>query len=119
MSEFHKGSAEKDARDYRGWLVGSFANPESARYTPDVEVKYWRGDDVANHPVKISRIVEVTFLLSGIVQGFVGDEPLDMQAGDYVIIQPGVPNNMVERVSADSIGLTIKAPSDMTAKTVL
>lgn len=119
MSEFHKGRAQEDARDYRGWLVGSFADPDSARYTPDVEVKYWRADDVHGHPAKISKIVEVTFMLAGVVRGFVGDDPLEMAAGEYVIIQPGVPNNTVERMSADAIGLTIKAPSDVTAKAVL
>ena len=47
-----------------------------------------------------------------------GDE-VEINAGDYIAIEPGTPNNLVVETLEDSAGITIKAPSDPAAKQVI
>jgi hypothetical protein len=111
------GSLEEDARtlDRRGWIVGRFFEAgESDRFTQDLEVKYWelRVGQEGDHRPKRSDATEWTLLLQGRVSSVVGEERVELAAGDYILIQPGVLNNLVDEIQADVRALTVKAPSD-------
>ena len=101
----------------RGWIVGTFIDNEP-RKNEEVEVKYWEfkaGEEVG-HGTKISAIIECTFVLKGRTKCLVGDDEIELKQGDYIVIRPGTPNNAVLEILEDAAGLTIKAPSDPTAK---
>lgn len=55
--------------------------------------------------------IECTFLLKGRISGNIDDKPVELQQGDYVVIQPGVKNNFPTAILEDATGLTVKAPS--------
>lgn len=47
---------------------------------------------------------------------YVSDNEIELTQGDYIVIEPGTPNNTVAEILEDVAGLTIKAPSDPSAK---
>lgn len=119
---FYKGSYIKDGVEgpYRGWLVGTFVD-NGPRKTDVVEVKYWEyaaGVDT-NHPTKTSSTLETTFILKGTVKAIIDNEEMILRAGDYVVIPPGLINNAVVETIEDAAGLTVKAPSDPSAKKIV
>jgi quercetin dioxygenase-like cupin family protein len=88
------------------------------RKNEEVEIKYWEfkaGEEVG-HGTKVSAIIECTFILKGRTRCLVGDDEIELKQGDYIVIKPGTPNNTVVEIIEDVVGLTIKAPSDPTAK---
>lgn len=104
----------------RGWIVGSFMK-DLPRKNDAVEIKYWEfkaGKDT-NHPAKISSIIECTFILKGKIRGVIDGDEIILEAGDYVVIEPGTPNNVPAEALEDVAGITVKAPSDPTAKTII
>ncbi len=118
---FYIGSYRDDGLNEpnRGWIVGKFKD-RAPRKNDEVEIKYWEFEVGFNdHPAKESEIIECTFILSGKTKGFIGDNEITLQTGDYVVIQPGTPNNIVAEILEPTTGLTVKAPSDPTAKKVL
>ena len=93
---------------------------EGPRYSKDLEIKYWEFPvGPTGHAKKVSSIIECTFILAGTVTGELDGHPLTLTAGDYVVIHPGTPNNLAMDVTAPVAGMTIKAPSDTVAKTIL
>jgi quercetin dioxygenase-like cupin family protein len=104
-----------------GWILGVFFadDPKEAiRATDLLEVKYWsfeRGGGQTHAP-KISETLEWSLILSGKVKALLGGDELILSAGDYVLIHPGTPNNLVAAVLEDTVALTIKAPSNPRAK---
>lgn len=122
-SGFVTGSLAPDAAamERRGWLVGAFIDPVDMRHCTDLEVKYihfLRGQN-PNHPAKMSSTTEFTLILSGTVRAVIGSEEMVLSQGDYVLIHPGTANNTVLEVLDDAALLTVKAPSDPSAKHVL
>jgi quercetin dioxygenase-like cupin family protein len=120
-STFYYGNFTHDGLhgQNHGWIMGKFmeAGPRS---TDDLEIKYWEyPKGPADHGYKSSATIEVTFILKGATRAEVDGEEIVLNAGDYVIIQPGTPNNTVLEVLADAAGLTVKAPSDPGAKKVI
>jgi quercetin dioxygenase-like cupin family protein len=118
---FYRGNFRKDSRQgvNRGWIVGSFIE-DGPRRTEDVEIKYWEyHPGPTGHGRKVSGIIEVTFILKGKTLAEIGDERLVLEAGDYVVIPPNTPNNTVLDILEDAAGLTVKAPSDISAKNVI
>ena len=121
-TSYYVGSFKKDANEgnHRGWIVGTFME-ELPRKTEALEIRYWDfkvGEDT-KHPTKMSGTIECTFILKGKTRAFIGSEEVILKEGDYVVIEPGTPNNLIVEILEDTIGLTIKAPSDPSAKTVL
>jgi len=120
------GNMEDDAARLGrgGWIVGVFFSDdpaESARTSEQLEVKYWsfkRGDG-ASHPTKSSTTLEWSVILSGKVRARLGDKSVVLNSGDYVLIHPNTPNNLVDEVLEDTVAVTIKSPSNPSAKTVL
>lgn len=118
---YYLGSYRDDGLNdpHRGWIVGTFKD-EAPRKNEAVEIKYWEFPvGPTDHPFKTSSIIECTFILKGKAKGIVNGEEVVMQAGDYVVIEPGTPNNIPTEVLEDIVGLTVKAPSDPTAKKVI
>ena len=101
----------------RGWIVGTFIE-NAPRKNEEVEIKYWefKAGDVVGHGIKTSEIIECTFILKGKTTCLIGDDEIELKQGDYIVIEPGTPNNTVAEILEDAAGLTIKAPSDPSAK---
>lgn len=107
-----------------GWLLGSFfpeVGIDSDRHVGMIEVKYWEfapGDE-SGHSMKTSSTVEWSLILSGSTHARLGEDRVLLNAGDYVLIRPGTPNNLVDRVIHPVRAVTVKAPSDPSAKVTL
>jgi len=120
------GNMEVDAQRLGrgGWLLGVFfaEDPtESARTTEQIEVKYWsyKKGGGRSHQPKSSATIEWSLILTGKVRARLGDETVFLNSGDYVLIHPGTPNNLVDEVLEDTVAVTIKTPSNPSAKTIL
>lgn len=121
---FYKGNFRKDAREdanaRKGWFVGAFDGLQRPRMTELVEIKYWKyKKGKVNHEPKTSCTIECTLILKGSVRGMVGDGDVKLEAGQYVVIAPGTPNALPQKVTKNVEGLTIKAPSITVAKHLL
>ncbi|HOX40778.1 MAG TPA: hypothetical protein PK263_01125 [bacterium] len=114
-NKFYTGDYRTDSPEHRGWFVGTFM--DDLRKTDLLEIKYVKGE-ISSHPKKRSRTLEVTIVFTGTLGGEVGGQKVSLKAGEYVVIPPGVENNLDE-ASPDYQGFTIKAPSDPSAKIVL
>lgn len=104
----------------RGWIVGTFID-NTPRRNEEVEIKYWeyKAGEIVDHGIKVSAIIECTFILKGRTKCLVDSDEIELKQGDYIVIEPGTPNNTVAKILEDVAGLTIKAPSDPTAKQVI
>ena len=112
------GDFRNDATEWiqPGWFVGQFM-PRPPRQTDKVEFKYWEyGEGDVNHQEKTSATLECTLILEGEINGLIDGKMESLHAGQYVVIAPGVPNGFPKRVHKKVVGLTIKAPSDPSAK---
>jgi hypothetical protein len=130
MKKFYKGNYEKEAaietkdpRKDRFWIVGHFMPDGDARTTKDLGIKYWtfNNSEEDDHPDKEERrSTEVTLILKGKVRGFIEEEvdgslvrsPVELEAGEYVVIPYGVRNNLIQEVvDGPAVGITIKVPN--------
>lgn len=109
------GEFKKDAGLHNGWFVGSFIE-SGPRRTDKLELKYWEFDKDVNHPEKTSGTLECTLILEGEITGLISGKMESLHGGQYVVISPGVPNGFPKAVHKKVVGLTIKAPSDPSAK---
>lgn len=114
---FYVGNYKEDSKDHhRGWIIGSFME-DRPRKTDLVEVKYWQvSEGDTSHPAKTSGTYECTMIIQGHCTALIGDQTHELKAGDYVVIEPNTINNVLHNVNKATIGITIKAPSDPTAK---
>ena len=71
------------------------------------------------HLDTVENLGTFTFILKGKTKCLIGDDEIELKQGDYIVIQPGVPNNTVAEILEDVSGLTIKVPSDPTAKKIV
>src|SRR5688572_5895999 len=95
--KYYVGSYREDGLygPNRGWIVGKFKDSKP-RKTDDVEIRYWEFAQGSNdHPVKTSSIIECTFILQGRTKALVDGKEIILNAGDYIVIEPGTPNNLV------------------------
>ena len=126
MGGYVSGAMKDDADrlDRGGWILGVFFSEDEAerlRATDLLEVKYWSypAGGGQSHPTKTSDTLEWSVVLTGKVKGRVGDDEVVLGAGDYVLIHPHTPNNLVLEVLEDVVAVTVKAPSDPSAKKTL
>jgi mannose-6-phosphate isomerase-like protein (cupin superfamily) len=119
---FYIGNYREDALNgpNRGWIVGTFIQ-DLPRKNDELEIMYWefKAGEATNHPLKVSSIIECTLILKGRTRCVIDGQEKILKAGDYIVIKPGVPNNNVFEILEDVSGITIKAPSDPTAKKVI
>ena len=119
---YYIGEYREDALNgpNRGWIVGTFIE-DTPRKNDDVEISYWEfkaGSDT-KHPAKVSAIIECTLILKGKTKCLIDGNETILKAGDYIVIKPNTPNNIVAEILEDIAGITIKAPSDPTAKQII
>lgn len=115
MSYFKGKYLDTEAAALRGWIVGNFDRFKDGRKTEKVEIKHWyfKINEKASHPEKIQKkAIEITFVIKGQVQGTVDSNEIVLSKGEFVVIPPGVKNNLVKKVIKDCEGFTVKAPSD-------
>jgi len=118
---FYIGSYRNDGLNdpNRGWLVGKFKD-DKPRKNDFVEIKYFEHKvGPTDHPMKESSIIECSFILKGKSKGIIDGKEVILKTGDYVVIEPGIPNNLVVEILEDIVILTVKAPSDPSAKKVI
>lgn len=111
---YYRGNFYKERSDKRGWLVGQFMEKKSGRHTDDVEIKFWKfakGEDAKHVAKYLKTAVECGFILKGKITGIIGSEKVVLEAGEYVVIPPGVVSNYPIEILEDVEGLTVKAPS--------
>src|ERR1700721_345812 len=85
----------------RGWVVGDFQDPPISppRNSHDVEIKYWEYlVGPTDHPMKKLSIIECTLILKGKTLAMVDGEEVILNADDYIVIEPGTPNNTVAKI---------------------
>ena len=117
---YYKGNLRVDAESaHAGWVVGEFME-DKFRNTKDVEIKYWEFPvGKTDHAAKTSTAIEITIVLEGEIRGVVAGESTVIGAGEYIVMQPNTPNNIVHTIAASARGITIKAPSNVNNKTLL
>ncbi len=120
---FYHGNYEEEAalesknpRKDKWWFVGHFMQG-GYRKTEDMGLKYWKfnkGEEGAHKPKDGEPLsTECTMIFSGRVRGTIAGEKITLAAGEYVIIPPKTPSNLVEEILEEpAIGLTIKAPNN-------
>jgi len=113
---------ELGRRRVEDWVFGHFREKESLANTEVIkdsfEFKYWtlpRGDR-SHEPKKQKEATEYTYIIKGEVKGWVKidsekKDEIRLRTGDYIIIKPGICNNLVEEVIEDVQGITIKVPT--------
>lgn len=114
--EYYFGNYEKDSLDHHGWFVGVFM--EDIRKTNLFEIKYF-DRTLPKHSAKISETFELTFIIQGKMSGMIDGKQISISAGNYIVIPPGIPNNLAIELSPDLKGFTIKSPSDPSAKKII
>jgi len=103
-----------------GWIIGHFM--DGKLNTKNLEVKYWefrRGDDV-KHGVKVlDGVTEWTYILKGRTIAIIDKKKIELKAGDFILIHPSTPNNLVSIILDDTQGITVKSPSVKGSKRLL
>ena len=117
--EYKIGRFSEDSQAHHGWFIGTFMEDPAVK-TDDVEIKYWQYETgPVAHDTKISEIYECTMILAGHCKGVIDGKEVELRAGDYYAIQPGITNNIPMEAFESTTGITVKAPSDPTAKKVI
>jgi len=118
---YYIGDIKKDAIDHGdGWVVGTFMPEGLVQKTSAMEIKYWHFEvGKTKHLTKTSATIECTIILEGESEGLFGDQIITLKKGQYFVIKPGTINNFPINVVKPTTGITIKAPSDVTAKKIV
>ena len=117
---FYIGTVQDDAQKNKGWFVGSFVEP-GLRNTTALEIKAWRVPlGPSNHIPKIQHeALEINIVVRGKLRGIVDGKKVELSAGQFIIIPPGIENNLPEEALEDSEGFCIKTPSNPSDKQVV
>jgi hypothetical protein len=110
---WHAGNANKDGKDYRGWLVGHFiGDPDDIRATKDVEIKWGAhpaGEERAGWVTDEYRTTILLLIRGHFRLNLPAESFLLETEGDYVMWGAGVDHSW--QAEQDSIVLTIRWPS--------
>jgi len=97
------------------WIFGSFRDIQSLARTEDFEFKYWsfkKGEECKHEPKFQIFAKEYNFIIKGKIKGRVNDrKDIILEAGDYIVIEPGEIVNLQQEIIEDVEGVTIKTPS--------
>ena len=86
----YTGSAPKDARDNRGWLLGHFMTPGDIRHSADVEIKWGvhaRGDRRAQWVTGEMRTAVIVLVSGRFRIDFPEQSIVLAERGDYVVFK--------------------------------
>jgi mannose-6-phosphate isomerase-like protein (cupin superfamily) len=103
---------EQEWRDGRKWFFGPFLPPSSGNYTTALEIGYINLKKVIDtdrlhfH----SEAEEYYVVLGGRMLIQVGNQNIEVSAGQVLLVRPGVPHLMLE-VEPDTSILLVKAPA--------
>jgi quercetin dioxygenase-like cupin family protein len=115
----YKDDAKREYSRHKGWVIGEFM-ADCPRQTPHMQIKYWEySPDGDSHPLKQSSILECTFIIEGHITATINGIAYELRGGDYAVISPHTPNNLVSTVHKLTKGITIKAPGNPNDKTVI
>ena len=97
---YYSGNLRADALNgkTRNWVLGnSEFMKDPLRQTEQIEVKYWEFNmgEEKKHGAKTSDTIEWTYILKGGTRALIGRNEVILSQGDYVLIHPGTPNNIV------------------------
>ena len=118
--KFYIGNYKEESKRKGGWFIGHFME-EGLRKTCKFEVKYWEfPPGKADHEKKEQiNATEFTVILRGKIDGEINGEKIKLEAGDYVVIPPGIENGFPDNVFEYVEGFTIKVPSVPNDKKVI
>jgi hypothetical protein len=110
---WHRGNANADADQHRGWLLGHFIEPESdIRHTTDLEIKWGihaAGERRASWTSGEKRTTLVVLISGRLrIDLSVGNFVLERQ-GDYLIWAAGIDHFW--EAEADTVVMTVRWPS--------
>jgi quercetin dioxygenase-like cupin family protein len=109
MQRIYSGNAKDDGKDTRGWLMGSFLEPDSLRHSDSVEVKWGTHSAGENREEWAPGTHErsLAILISGNFLIIFRDREVELsKPSDYVIYTKGIEHRWLAQ--EDSIILTIR-----------
>jgi hypothetical protein len=112
-TNWHKGNANTDGQDRRGWLMGHFiGGPDDIRTTKDVEIKWGvhpAGEERADWSTDEYRTT-VLLLVRGRFRLNLSVETVILEnEGDYAMWGPGLDHSW--QAEEDSVVITVRWPS--------
>ena len=112
MDKFYIGKYKKDAKKTNGWFLGHSIN-DGIRKTDKIQLKYWgfkKGKNMENKALT-HKLSEYSIILKGKIDGEIGGQKIELEAGDYIIVGAGVPHKYPINIYEDVEAFTFRAPS--------
>lgn len=112
LENVYVGSADVDAADDRGWLLGHFKPADDVRHSGDVEIKWGvhpRGDERAQWVTGEKRTALLMLISGRFRVELPGRSVLLAKRGDYVVWGHGVDHSWY--AEEESVVLTVRWPS--------
>ncbi len=109
---FYIGKYKEDGKENNGWFLGHSMEKE-LRKTDKVEFKYWemkKGKNLENKALS-HELPEYTIVLKGKMDGEIGGQKIELEAGDYIIVGAGIPHKYPINIYEDIEAFTFKALS--------
>ena len=109
---FYIGSIKDDSQKNKGWFIGPFVEP-GLRNTDALEIKAWHfATGPSSHAAKSQReALEINIVTRGRLRGTVDGETIEISAGQFIVIPPGIKSDLPQEALEDSEGFCIKTPS--------
>ena len=110
--KFYIGKYKEDGKENNGWFLGCSIKG-GPRKTDKIEFKYWelkKGKNLENKALS-HELPEHSIILKGKMNGEIDGQKIELEAGDYIIIEAGVPHKYPIDIYEDVEAFTFKAPS--------
>jgi len=110
--KFYIGKYKEDGKESNGWFLGCLMK-SGLRKTDKIEFKYWEFKKGKNPENKASshELPEHSIILKGKMNGEIGGQKIELEAGDYIIIGAGISHKYPIDIYEDVEAFTFKAPS--------
>jgi quercetin dioxygenase-like cupin family protein len=112
MENFYIGKYKEDSKKKDGWFLG-YSMESGLRKTDKVQFKYWKlkkGENKENKSLT-HKLAEYSIILKGKIDGEIDGQRIELEAGDYIIVGPGIPHKYPINVYKDVEAFTFRAPS--------
>ncbi len=113
MEKFCIGKYKEDAKEGKGWFLGSFMKDE-IRKTDKIQFKYWKlkkGKNPENKALTHTS-PEYTIILKGKLDGEIDGQKIELETGDYIVIRAGVPHHYPINIYEDVEAFTLRVPNN-------